>query len=129
HGVLAQRAAIFTKLAPGFRSSICEVYYDSPKVIADEGGNIAWSCVSEGTKVDFQRTERDDVQFKVRGEYAAILELARYDTERKGERMAELGQLAEQCRAEGRMTAIRGVTFEEPDGLPPAHDLIARMTL
>jgi hypothetical protein len=128
HGVMAQRAIVFSARDPAFQSSICEVFLDAPRHLADERGRVAWSCLSRDGQADFRPVERDDVQFKVLAQYQAVAPIARYDTGGDPERLKELTSIAMSAAAAGQMTPVKGERFEEPVGLGFAHDVIARLT-
>ncbi len=128
HGLIAERAAWEVKSKPNLRMSICEVFTGAPARFADTDGNAAWSCVINDGRVDFQRRVRDDVRFKVVGDYAAILPLGRYDTRGDPARAAELAAMALKVRESGGMTVI-GERLADPQAITSIHDAIARLTL
>ena len=128
HGLIAERAAWEVKTKPNLAMSICEVFTDAPAHLADAGGKVAWSCVIEDGKVDFQTCERDDVKFKVFGDYTAILPLGQYDTRGDPERAAALGAMAAKVLESGGMRTT-GERIANPQAITSIHDAIARLTL
>jgi hypothetical protein len=106
------------------------VFTGAPAHLADADGKLAWSCVVDGADVDFRTEARDDVRFKVIGDYAAILPLGRYDTRGDPARAAELAAMAAKVRESGGMRTI-GARPAGPDAQPlsSVHDAIARLTL
>ena len=128
HGLIAERAAWEVKSKPNLAMSICEVFTNAPAHMADADGKVAWSCVIEDGRVDFQIRERDDVKFKVVGEYAAILPLGQYDTHGDPARAAELGTMAAKALESGGMKTT-GERIANPQAITSIHDAIARLTL
>jgi hypothetical protein len=99
HGVLGSLAATQAARSPDFRISLCEVFLNAPPGRASQGGTLAWSCVSTGADLDFHLRERDDVEFKMRLDYALAAELARADADEPAKLAALVGRLAEARRA------------------------------
>jgi hypothetical protein len=128
HGVIAERAAWELKAKPNLSMSICEVFLNAPRDLANaEGGKIAWSCVVDGPHIDFQLRERDDVRFKVIAEYEPLLPLGRYDTRAEPTRAAELARMAAELIASGKMRTV-GERIADPAAMTSVHDAIARLT-
>ncbi|MEI9988528.1 MAG: hypothetical protein WDM86_00685 [Rhizomicrobium sp.] len=127
HGIIVERAAWESKTKPNLHMSICEVFYNAPPHLSDKDGKIAWSCVIAGGKVDFQLRERDDVRFKVLGDYEAIVPLGRFDTKGDPARAAELAALGAATRAAGKLRTI-GQRPDDADAMTSVHDAIARLT-
>ena len=128
HGLIAERATWELKTKPNLAMSICEVFTNAPADIADVDGKVAWSCIIEDGKVDFQIRERDDVRFKVVGDYAAILPLGQFDTRGDPERAAELAALAAKVVESGGMKTT-GERIANPQAMTSIHDAISRLTL
>ncbi len=128
HGLIAERAAWEVKTKPNLTMSICEVFTNAPTHLADEGGKVAWSCVVDGDTIDFQRRERDDVRFKVVGDYAAILPLGQYSVRGDPSRAAELAAMAAKVRETGGMQTT-GERAANPQAISSIHDAIAALTI
>jgi hypothetical protein len=131
HGLIAERVATEVKTKPDLALSICEVFTNAPPHMADADGKVAWSCVVDGANIDFRPSERDDVRFKVVGDYAAILPLGQYETRGEPDRARELAAMAAKVRESGAMTTITSGAPAKPDAQPltSVHDAIARLTL
>lgn len=127
HGIIVERVARESAHKPSLTMSICEVYTDVPTRLAQGQPRIAWSCVVEGTDVDFRLTERDDVRMKVVVQYGAVLPLGRYDTKDDPTRAAELATLAAALLTSGQMQMIGGPSTD-PQAMSSVHDAIARLT-
>lgn len=128
HGLIAERVVWEVKEKPNLSMSICEVFTDAPAHLADANGRAAWSCIVTCHTIDFRRTERDDVRFKVIGDYATILPLGRYDTRGEPTREAELARMAIGAVESGRMKLIGELTSND-QAITSIHDAIARLTL
>lgn len=128
HGIIVERATTLGQQNPRLWMSTCEVFTNAPADIADATGKIAWSCVVEGTKVDFQRTERD-LRYKVVADYNAILPMARYAAHGDPERRAVLTDMIAKLLASGQMQRPFGNRADDPDAFPKLHDVIAGLTV
>lgn len=128
HGIFLQRALCLAARRITDRVSICEVYRDVPAEIGVEGGQVSWSCVYQNGAVDFQLRERDDVAFKVVGEYGAFAPLSMYAVNDDPQRAAEYARLAMAEVKAGRIEIQIGQGFTEPGDLKSLHDVIVGVT-
>ena len=128
HGLIAERAATLSQTVPNLHMSICEVFTRAPAHLADSAGQIAWSCVVNGGEVDFRLSERDDVDFKVIVDYAAVLPLGRYDSQGEPARRENLSRMSAALIEQGVMRII-GQRGSDPNVMPSVHDAIAQLTL
>lgn len=126
--ILAQRASSLA--AQGFkdRVSICEVYRNCPSDLGWKNDELAWSCVYQDGHADFQLAERDDVSFKIRGNYDAFAPIAIFEIGDDPSRAEKFGQLVAQGLERGEIAVEIGEGFTEPGDLEPFHDVLARMT-
>lgn len=129
NGLFAQRAVLLHARSQGSRTSISETYYNVPPEIADGKNELSWSCVSEAGVADFRTEARDDAQYKVRGDFTTVRQIARYAMYGDPQRIAELLQIVTAAYEAGTLTNVSGDGFEEPGALASAHDLIAAVTL
>jgi hypothetical protein len=128
HGIISERAATLSQTVPSLHMSICEVFTEAPAHLADNAGQISWSCVVNGREVDFSVTARDDVDFKVVVDYAAVLPLGRYDSRGEPERREKLSGMSADLIERGVMRII-GQRGSDPNVMPSVHDAIAQLTL
>lgn len=128
HGIMAQRAVLLHRERPTHRASICEIFCAVPSALSGGTGEIVWSCVLENGRAHFRLAERDDVEFKVRAEYAAIVPIVRFDTKREPERIATLVSMVAKAQKAGRITNLIGNGYQDLPHVDSAHDLIARIT-
>lgn len=128
HGIIAERTAALSPSNPRLWMSTCEVFTNAPAHLADENGNITWSCVIEDGKVDFQRTERD-LRYKVIADYDAVLPMGQYDTLDQPDRRAVLMDMIKELLDSGGMTRPFGTRSDDPDAFPKLHDAIAKLTI
>lgn len=128
HGVFVQRASCLAALGVTDRVSLCEIYRHMPPEFGWEGNQMVWSCVYENGVADFQLCERDDVSFKVAGNYPAFIELARYVIGGDPEREKEYRRLAISKAKAGDIDILIGTGFSEPGNLESVHDILARIT-
>lgn len=128
HGLVTERVRRFQKEAPDIAWSICEVFTDPPAELSPDGAPLAWHCIVQNGEIAFGATERDDVEFKVIVDYAAVVPLGRYDTQGKPERAAELSQMSAALIRDGRMRLIGERSKRDPR-VGDFHDIIARVTL
>lgn len=128
HGIIAERTAALSLANPRLWMSTCEVFTNAPAHLADTDGNIVWSCVVEGGKVDFQRTERD-LGYKVIADYAAVLPMAQYDTLGEPERRTVLMDMIKDLLKSGNMKRPFGTRSDDPNAFPKLHDAIAKLTI
>ena len=128
HGIFAQRASALRAQGIADRVSICEVYRNCPADLGWTNNELAWSCVYEDGVVDFRRTERSDVSFKVSGTYAALAPLVTFEIGTDPARAATFGQMVMDCLASGGITPEIGEGFAEPGDLESFHDVLARIS-
>lgn len=128
HGIIAERTEALSPSNPRLWMSTCEVFTNAPGHLADDKGNIAWSCVVENGTVDFQRAERD-LRYKVIADYDAVLPMAQYDTLGKPERRSVLMAMIKELLDSGTMTRPFGTRSDDPDAFPKLHDTIAKLTI
>lgn len=127
HGLVTERVGRFRIEAPDIAWSICEVFTNPPPELSPDGSPLAWHCIVRDGEVTFGASERDDVDFKVIIDYAAVLPLGRYDTRGKPERAAELSQMSQALVREGLMRLIGDRSKRDPR-IGDFHDVIARVT-
>ena len=53
----------------GFKLSVCEVFVDAPKEIADEDGNMSWCFYIDGKDVRCERGNSKDVDLYMEGSW------------------------------------------------------------
>jgi hypothetical protein len=128
NGVFAQRALYLAAKGVTEQVSLCEIYRNMPPEFGWEGNQLAWSCVYGNGEADFQLRERDDVDFKVAGNYPAFTELATYVIGGDPEREAAYYKLAIAKAKAGDIEILIGTGFKEPGNLESVHDVLARMT-
>ncbi len=129
HGIIAERVAALSPTNPKLWMSTCEVFYNAPAHLAGPDGKISWSCVIADGNVDFTRTERDDVRYKVLADYQAVLPMAQYDTLDDADRQVVLQQMVKDLLDAGNMSRPLGARSPDPDHFPKLHDAIARLTV
>lgn len=127
HGLVTERARRFQTEAPDIAWSICEVFTDPPPELSPDGSPLAWHCIVRDGEVIFDATERDDVEFKVIIDYAAVVPLGRYDTLGEPARQAELAGMAQALREAGKMQVIGDRSGRDPR-VGDFHDVIAKVT-
>ncbi len=127
HGMIAERVKQLGEQSPPLRISLCEVFTDPPRHLSPDGSPIAWHCVLDEHGLRFGAHEVDDVLWKVRGDYGAILPLGRYDTRGDPDRAASLARMGTDLVARGLM-AIEGDRSLRDPRVGSFHDEIARVT-
>lgn len=128
HGVFAQRASTLVTLGITERVSICEVYRNVPPELGWNDNELAWSCVYEDGAVDFALRERDDVAFKVAGDFSAFIELSTFVIGNDPARETTYRKLAMEKARAGQIELLIGNGFVEPGNLESVHDVLARLT-
>lgn len=128
HGVLVQKAAIQAATNPKNTFSMCEVYLNVPAALSNAPHRLAWSCVIEGSKVDFQTVERSDTSVKVEVDFAVCEAVARFDTRGDPVRAVELAAMTAAARQSGKLTVLGALSPVAPDETGSVHDIMARMT-
>ncbi|MEZ5938567.1 MAG: hypothetical protein R3C52_10140 [Hyphomonadaceae bacterium] len=127
HGMMVERLRRLLPEAPDISWSICEVFTNPPKHLSPSGAPLVWSCVVDRGQLDFGTEERDDVEFKVVADYAAIVALGRYDTRGDPVRMAELASLGGHLKESGQLQVMGDKTGRDAR-VGDFHDPIARVT-
>jgi len=126
HGIALERAASAYSRIPDVRFSMCEVLTNVPASLSPNG-KLAWHVVIRGPEVQFDTSERDDVDMKYLADFEAVKPLAHYDTEDKPERIAELGKLVEGLMKQEKLRLIGGRS-PGSDAVGSFHDAIVRVT-
>ena len=128
HALFCERAAAQAGKGVKLSYAMCEVYTDAPSEIANmPGAKLAWYVKIEGAHVAFDFCERDDVDFKVVGDYASVRTLARFDTMHSEQRLSELMALAKKLIGAGKMKLI-GKPPDPAGPLGSIHDAMAHLT-
>jgi len=66
------------------RYSLCEVFTGVPKHLDRNGtGVLAWTCRIEGSRVQFEEVEGDDVDMKTTADYTYLIPLAHWHIDDK----------------------------------------------
>jgi len=128
HAIFCERAAALAAKGVKFSYSMCEVYMDAPPQIANiPGGKAVWYVKIDGPNVVFELIERDDVDFKAVGDYAALKMLGRFDTMHSEQRMSELMSIVQQLIGSGKLKLI-GTPLGVSGPLGSIHDAMAPLT-
>jgi hypothetical protein len=129
HGVLVQRAGVQPDSSDSRRMSICEVYVAAPEGMAEPSRRLAWSCVIDGSIVEFRLEERDDVDLKIEVDYATAASAASLVIAGTPEMSAAYLALHARALAEGKLR-ITGIAPRQEDGEAGSiHDVMAQLSL
>ncbi len=127
HAILCERAAIAARENPGFRQSTCEVFTDPPKRLLPPGAQkLAWHCRIEGAKVEFARTEIDDADTKIVGDYDTLLPFSHFVVNGDPAREKELERLLAEAVAAGKVHVVRRA--QGSGAMGSVHDAICLLT-
>lgn len=128
HGIIVQRASALAAMGIGDRISFCDTYRNCPLELGWPDGTLSWSCVYQNGVVDLRIEERDDVQFKVSGNHAALAPAMIFEVGHDKERRRQFKQMVAASIAAGDIFIEIGTEFSEPGNLEPFHDVLARVT-
>ena len=127
HGMIVDRIASLGEEGKTIAYSFCEVFHNPPAEISGGRDRVAWHYRLKDGVVTVEPTEIADADVTISGDYAAILPLARYDTQGDPARAAELAGMAAALTKAGKLQVSGNRAARNPH-LADFHDLIARVT-
>lgn len=128
HGIITQRASSLAAAGINDRIGFCEIYRDVPPSLGWGTDQIAYSIVYEAGEVDMRLSERDDVQFKASGTWAAFAEASAFVIGGDRQRWKQYLALTSAMVKDGRIEILIGSGLKEPGDLEYLHDVISRIT-
>ena len=109
------------------RWSVCECYTGMPEHLHGPAGRVAWHCRIRGRTVQFELTEIDDADFKVTGDYATILPLARLRYDEDPRVLEDAARMRAEGMAAGKLMVV-GDLRTRPQQLAALHDDMVAVT-